>query len=214
MRWWRLQARDPERRLTLSVRSKYTDCPARARSRHDKSAHVRPGTCRGAQSVSVGAWGLGATGHGERYTGDGDQVTCAFQQVLVHTWRDATLSEITELLAQEHRQVRQSGTKCTFKVLAPTLNTSPRAFGARRLQHAQAFCVCRPLARCLWHSHLRRRIGVGGVSECRGQVRVEGFGLHRHRSPASRRHFHPDARPDSISGAGQSTNARHRLPSA
>ena len=44
----------------------------------------------------------------------------------MHTWRDATLSEITELLAQEHRQVRQSGTKCTFKVLAPALNTSPR----------------------------------------------------------------------------------------
>jgi hypothetical protein len=60
------------------------------------------------------------------------------QQVLVHTWRDATLSEITELLAQEHRQVRQSGTKCTFKVFAPALNTSPRAFGTRRLQHAHA----------------------------------------------------------------------------
>lgn len=47
----------------------------------------------------------------------------------MHTWRDATLSEITELLAQEHRQVRQSGTKCTFKVLAPALNVTLREFG-------------------------------------------------------------------------------------
>lgn len=40
-------------------------------------------------------------------------------EVLVHTWRDATLAELTELLAQEHREVRQSETKCTFKVVFP-----------------------------------------------------------------------------------------------
>lgn len=41
-------------------------------------------------------------------------------EVLVHTWRDATLAELTELLAQEHREIRQSGTKCTFKVVFPS----------------------------------------------------------------------------------------------
>ena len=38
-------------------------------------------------------------------------------QVRVHTWRDATLGEITELLAQVHREVRQGGTRCSFKVI-------------------------------------------------------------------------------------------------
>eukprot|EP00960_Hanusia_phi_P076537 768575-Hanusia_phi.AAC.3 len=46
----------------------------------------------------------------------------ADDEVRVHTWRDATMSELTELLAQVHREVRQSGTKCTFKVLYPDAN--------------------------------------------------------------------------------------------
>ena len=40
-------------------------------------------------------------------------------EVLVHTWRDATFNELTELLAQEHREIRQGGTKYTFKVVFP-----------------------------------------------------------------------------------------------
>mmetsp|Transcript_6657 Transcript_6657/g.23478 ORF Transcript_6657/g.23478 Transcript_6657/m.23478 type:complete len:296 (-) Transcript_6657:181-1068(-) len=44
------------------------------------------------------------------------------EEVRVHTWRDATMAELTELLAQVHREVRQSGTKCTFKVLYPDAN--------------------------------------------------------------------------------------------
>ncbi len=87
---------------------------------------------------------------------------------------------------------------------------------AARVWHPQ-ITTCTRVAHFLRHSHLRRRVGVGGVSKCRGQVRVEGVGLHRHRSPASRRHFHPDTGPDSISGAGPSTNAfvdGHRFPRA
>jgi len=129
-------------------------------------------------------------------------LTCSVRvkQVLVHTWRDATLSELTELLAQEHRQVRQSGTKCTFKVLTPAPGASPMARSTCMPACTRVLCL-QTVVPCHRRPHLRRRVGAGGVPECGGQVRVEGSGLHRHRPPASRRHFHADARPDSISGA-------------
>ena len=40
-------------------------------------------------------------------------------EVLLHTWRDATFAELTELLAQVHREIRHSGTRCAFKVVFP-----------------------------------------------------------------------------------------------
>lgn len=43
-------------------------------------------------------------------------------EVRVHTWRDATLGELTELLAQMHRQCRQAGTRVSFKVVYPDAN--------------------------------------------------------------------------------------------